>query len=1062
MSELTGRNRPMINRGARRGQALIIVLAVMFVLLFIGTIFIATVGRNIQQSGRSVQTQVANTLAEAGLQYCDEQLTHSGDGADWRPTPTPPNSPSDPDFQWLSEGFSRVSMNGGRALVRVVYQEGQGNPDTMTIKDPRNGLLRIEAIGRPGDLGDGTDPTVFVQTGTPPRLRKELIAYKQIGLTDYVRFVTNKNKTNVEAAIGAPDLAIPGVNGGVNSPLSLVIGDPTVSKGGGSALPSGPMRFNSDVRFYGSTYLFESLRGTNDTLLTADTFQTSGNILFDTSASRVLVNQTITGDTPQRNPNDILAVTAPGCALNPSSENPACKFDSQGGLLRTGSNQPDIKGYSQGIPALAPPSLDYYDTGTGFLRYRLLTRETGAFDKDPNGKSFRVGQLGWGTGIYVNNPTDYQAETNTAGIGSSYSLRADWLNPKANFSQGSWQGPYYNPPGLTIELLGDSIRLTRDDNESFYEPDGSPSVEQGGKSITIPLSDYERIGYQLNKTTPVSPKYPLTPFSHDGDEENAFFTANGLNLTNPYKHSDTYGVNVVLMAEGNVKVRGVYGADASAVTEASNPKKDGYKRLERVHLTIVSGRTAYIDGNIVKGDPDKASTCAILAHDYVCVNTTQFMQQRNQANAWTQYPDDLASFSNEIGPGTSTPSLDLQFSWGSDPALYNANGAAVTPKLLVRQASYHGAPTLMNLLINPAYTDPLNSSVTGFYDFTQSPVANPPVGASSDALVSNIYGPNGIQNGSTAFKETYALGYTYGAVSDYASLPKFEARSFPLYLSPPTKTYQLITTPGYENLLRFQVDTTAAGQTGTNSKLAGGSDDYAFGGAIVTPLDIRIEAMLYAQERSFFVIPGYPFNPDRSDTLQAYTHNLVIGGNLTATRPLTYGAVSRVAQDFPFYNEPLDVRITLYGSISENYTASMSDQAAWMARWGYIPVNSGASALSVNPAPNIPDNHLRGTDTAAAGGPDYRTADEQTAKIARGMRYLYDPALAFPYLMASPNGNAAPNVKAPLRFVSQPLYYTINGTKTPINRDFRQILPALPKLPVCPGFLYEGTPDKPL
>ena len=66
MSELTGRNRPLINRSARRGQALIIVLAVMFVLLFIGTIFIATIGRNIQQSGRSVQTQIANTLAEAG------------------------------------------------------------------------------------------------------------------------------------------------------------------------------------------------------------------------------------------------------------------------------------------------------------------------------------------------------------------------------------------------------------------------------------------------------------------------------------------------------------------------------------------------------------------------------------------------------------------------------------------------------------------------------------------------------------------------------------------------------------------------------------------------------------------------------------------------------------------------------------------------------------------------------------------------------------------------------------------------------------------------------------
>ncbi len=1024
MSELTGRNRPMINRKARRGQALIIVLAVMFILLFIGTIFIATIGRNIQQSGRSVQTQVANTLAEAGLQYCKDQLIHSGDGADWRPTPTPPVSLTDPDYQWLAEGFSRVSLNGGRALIRVVY-----NPKT---DDPRGGLLRLESIGRPGDIGDGTDPTIFVATGAPQRLRKELLAYMQIGLTDYVKFVTNKNKTNVEAAIGAPDLGMPTLNGvqGVGAPLSLVIGDPAVGTNPNTATPSAPMRINSDVRFYGSTYLYESQRGTGDNLLTSDTLLTSGKIIFDNASSRLLVNQPITNDTPSANKNDVLADADKNCAANPNSENPSCDFDSRGGLVRTGSDQPDIKGYSQGIRALAPPSLDYYDTGSGFLRYRLLTRETGAFDTDASGKGFRVGQLGWGTGIYVNNPTDYQAESNSAGIGSSYSLRADWLNPKANFSQGSWQGPYYTPPGVTIELLGDSIRLTRDDNDTFYEPDGSPSTLQGGKSILIPLSDYDRKGYQLNRTTAVAPKFPLTPFPHDGDD----ITATG------FKDSGTYGVNVVIMAEGNVRVRGVYGVDASNVSEAGNVTQDGSKKLERVHLTIVSGHTAYIDGNIVKGDPDKASTCAILARDYVCVNTTQFMQQRNQSNAWIQYPNDLASFANEIGPGTSAPSLDLQFSFGTDPSNYS-----VAPKLLVRHASYHGAPTLMNLLINPALAPSFKK--TGFYDFSQSNFS----GGVGDELMAQVYNTAGFAsgNGATAFNETYALGYTYGAGSAFAALPKFEARSFPLSNAP---TYELLTRPGYENLLRFQVDTTAAGRTGTNSIQASGSDDYAFGGAIVTPLDIRIEAMLYAQERSFFVIPGYPFNPDRSDTPQSYAHNLAPNptapGGLGPSRPLTYGSVSRVARDFPFYNEPLDVRITIYGSIAENYTASMSDQAAWMARWGYIPVNSGAS-----PGPTIPALHITGSDPGDPGG-DFRTKDEVDAGIARGLRYRYDPALALPY-----KANLSTN--APLRSITYVLK-SRSGTPLPNTKPVTQILPAMPKLPVCPDFLYEGTPDQPL
>ena len=1038
MSELTGRNRPLINRSAKRGQALIIVLAVMFVLLFIGTIFIATIGRNIQQSGRSVDTQIANTLAEAGLQYCKDQLVHSGDGADWRPAPTPALSLTDPDYQWLAEGFSRVSLNGGRALIRVVYNPQSG--------DPRGGMLRLESIGRPGDIGDGTDPTIFVATGAAPRLRKELLAYMQIGLTDYVLFVTNKNKTNVEAAIGAPDLGIPTPTGAqsIGAPLSLVIGDPTVKTGTGVSTPSSPMRINSDVRFYGSTYLYESYRGTNDNLLTADTLLASGNIVFDNANSRLFVNDDLsTNPAPLTTASDVLTgvggkAEVASCAANPTSANPDCAFDSRGGLVRTGSDQPDIKGYSQGIRALTPPSLDYYDLGSGFLRYRLLTRETGAFDTDASGNGFRVGQLGWGTGIYINNPTDYQAETNAAGIGSSYSLRADWLNPKANFSQGSWQGPYYNPPGVTIELLGDSIRFTRDDNETFYEPDGSPSVEQGGKSITIPLSDYERIGYVLKAGN--NPKFPLAPFPHDGDEI----------TVNNFKDSGTYGVNVVIMAEGNVRVRGVYGVDASNVTEAGNVAQDGSKKLERVHLTIVSGHTAYIDGNIVKGDPDKASTCAILAHDYVCVNTTQFMQPRNESNSWTQYPQDLPSFINEIGPGTSAQNLDFQFSFGIDPGQYN-----VGPKLLVRNASYHGAPTLMNLLINPALSQSSTYNKTGFYDFSQSTF---PGAGVMDQLQAKVYTPDGLQSGgATSFPETYALGYTYGSVNangvaivgDFAALPKIEARSFPLNIG--AATYELLTKPGYENLLRFQSDSTTAGQTGTSSLLAGGSDDYAFGGAIVTPLDIRIEAMLYAQERSFFVIPGYPFNPDRSDTPQSYAHNLAPNatapGGLGPSRPLTYGSVSRVAPDFPFYNEPLDVRITLYGSIAENYTASMSDQAAWMARWGYIPVNSGASTGAT-----IPTIHISGTDPGSASG-DYRTLDEVNAGIARGLRYQYDPALALPY---KGNAGGAP----PLRSISYVLKLK-NGTPL-ANGNLTLTLPAIPKLPVCPDFLYEGTPDKPL
>ena len=60
----------------------------------------------------------------------------------------------------------------------------------------------------------------------------------------------------------------------------------------------------------------------------------------------------------------------------------------------------------------------------------------------------------------------------------------------------------------------------------------------------------------------------------------------------------------------------------------------------------------------------------------------------------------------------------------------------------------------------------------------------------------------------------------------------------------------------------------------------------------VLPMDIRIEAVLYAQTRSFFVIPGAWFNTaTASDTLDAFEAN---GG---VTRP--YGDDDRDPESLP-------------------------------------------------------------------------------------------------------------------------------------------------------------------
>ncbi len=110
------------------------------------------------------------------------------------------------------------------------------------------------------------------------------------------------------------------------------------------------------------------------------------------------------------------------------------------------------------------------------------------------------------------------------------------------------------------------------------------------------------------------------------------------------------------------------------------------------------------------------------------------------------------------------------------------------------------------------------------------------------------------------------------------------------------------------------------------------TEDYLFSGMWFAPLDIQIQALLYAQERSFFVIPGYSFNQSPNDTRTNFA--------LSSARPIYVPWRRRPFEPkhcSHFYNDPLDVKITIDGAITENYTASAGDQAAWMAKWGYIP-----------------------------------------------------------------------------------------------------------------------------
>jgi len=1039
---------------------LIVAIAILFVLLVIGGIFVAEIGQNLAAASRSKLNQGADALAQAGIRFCDANFTLSLDGADWRPVPSQPiafngnGGVTDPDYRWLNAGFTRLYFQGGRALVRIVYDPH--------ADDPRSPYLQIQSVGRSGDLDQGYDPTVFQSNGNAPRQRRELVAFKQIGLTDYLRWMTNKDHRTGSNFLGVPALqnsldpnvpTEPANNPGLGYvDVSMVLGDPNIYPTLGGAtpgietLPSGqqivlfgaPMRSGATLQLGGEIHIFESPRGQSPNIspenvlcsgdyILAPNQDVNGDHLITDQDYQVFVNQPLTA-----------AYSASGTPnwVVPSASTSFSTFD---GLIRDGRTTPDTMGVTRSIPFLDPPIMDSYVSGSGSLRYRELTRLSGMW----NSPSDNTGFYGWGTGAYIDNNSDLQLETQNANGG--YSLRADWLNPQANFAQHYWSGPFYRPPGVLIELMGDHAHLTRTDGKSFRKPDGTPLTTGGGNVVDIPFRDIARANY----TFPDGSVFTLPALSHDGDDPAPLNQLRDPVPTDYPNDKLSYGVNLVIMAEGNVRVKGVYGAISNT----------GADHLGRVHLTIVSGGTAYIDGNILKGDGyqtvtpaattntiEGASTCAILAKDYVTVNTTMFMAAENQGPSWTQ-----ALTNNDlqyIGIPTDTPSYDPIMSFGVNPQTYtytvNGNPVPFTPEFLfVRHATNTdnagGGSTAMNLEINPATNvallPPAQSTTQYRFNNVQSPALFP------------LFPP-----------ETYALGLKYVNLfaPDTSEVnPNFEQRVFPLNGAynvnnvfipdfvdvAPFPSLNLL---GEGNLFHFQKDTTAEGVLASLTTIVPPSgfsetEDYLMSNAMVAPLDIQIQALLYAQERSFFVIPGYSFNQNPNDTRTNYM--------LTGSRPI-YDAFE-VANfngktPFPFYNEPMDVKVTIFGAITENYTASAGDQAAWMGRWGYVPVFLGSSSLLV------PDQHRAN-----------QTPNEITENIVRGLTFTYDPALSLPYQQANDGLLLTTSTTAETTRQQRAVRYNLSTYNATTPHVFQE-LPSIPKLPVCPGLLYFGPPDSPV
>ena len=389
-------------RRSEQGQSLLIALSVLLILSFVGTIFVAIVGRNLQNSQQSNRTSSADTYAQAGIDFADNMLQTAPEGADWRPplqyvpqaTSTPgvlappqvwitaaanqglsPANANDPDVKWLNQGFTRYNVGNGRFLLRVSYLNEVGAPSaTATPVGASSGatttskFLKIESVGVEGTVNPD-DPTAT--PATPGTRRSERVAYKPICLGDYTRFITNRYNRSDMAALGmpsvwgtplgssAPTLYTPGVDaclpnsstpGTVSvtpSQLSMTFGGPQTYYSGGDSsdvsngLGGGSIRANADLRLYGVLQVYLNPRY-------GEAVETSGRLLFDGYSQAINGQQNDRTQQPTElvvnRPDTTTATQVDTAWLYPTnavSSSGASLFSTDQGVVRDGINASD-------------------------------------------------------------------------------------------------------------------------------------------------------------------------------------------------------------------------------------------------------------------------------------------------------------------------------------------------------------------------------------------------------------------------------------------------------------------------------------------------------------------------------------------------------------------------------------------------------------------------------------------------------------------------------------------------------------------------------------------------
>ncbi len=944
--------------GSSRGQALLIAVLVLFAVATLGALFAAIIGAQLTQVARQSDLVALRNIAEAGLRLANEELTYSPLGADWRPTASPYLCGDGQVTIEVSYGPSpdRLQSRFLQVLSTAVFPDNPFLRHTILALKP---VLLTDYARFITDRFDTNQPAVLGVTGL------ELGGGPRSG---YIYAVEGPIRSNTDLTWYGRSLV--GLHTTFDSATNWsqlgILRDDRVEVAGrmSAAYPSAndvlELRIDSAVG-NGAENLF-----TPQTLTEQAAY--ARGFAHLTTENQLIPNTTaILADLPDY-------TTQTGDVLSPAFQVPRVRPPEVDAI------HPDKQ--TNRYWQITRDSGFWWQAGNtgehgwGWANYGGIYIDNGQYvDADGNAHAGDIQynhdleklRLNWTRSVGVHQPL---GDARVSGTPIPPAGPADWWDKT---------GRYYAPPGAEIILHGEAacpyVEIIRHD---YRGQPGSGSYWRGidnNGNITPIVSELE----PPRNNTLVWPYVPLPSGCNPVAAGQALGIYDGNRAIFPFPP------NGVIYAEGNVRVRGIMppvrdnaGRSGTTIDAADAPQayfgawNATQGRARRFDLQVVSGGTIYIEGDLLNPSSARlgglvprgtvtdntyytneelySSRIAVLARDSVCVNTTalnprpedMFVPRVTQsATPEPRYYNDIEA---TYPPGVQSGGLWYGLFRGIHDENYSDAARAAVAALPTESASKttvriiysNSRVTLWRAGVLPDIADlRLILGHSGIFFATPDP-ANGTLAARPD-LTERVDVSVSVTN-LGAVPQPYAWEgaspYQFVPAPDAANksdqwytlepdnylefLPRAESGSYPTQSMPIVDYLQ-----GLDDVLTFSANVIPV----PNSDLDGwivdpGQLGYILGpvaiaprnrtetGAVVNPLPVEIDALIYAQNGSWFVIPGRWFDDDPDE----------FGQNLSQ-------------RQYPGYHEPLNIKISVYGAISESMPADLGSVADWTSKW---------------------------------------------------------------------------------------------------------------------------------